>query len=294
MRRFIFLIVLAISATYVNGQQLPLYSQYMLNNFVTNPGIAGSDGYWTTKLTYRHQWLGFEGAPITQTLTAHGTLGNETNGVGAIFYNDIIGPTRKTGLNVVYAHHLELGDARLGIGLQGGIFQYNINGVKILTTTSGDNAIPEGSNNVIVPDAAFGLYLYSENYFVGLSAPQLIESQIKLSSQNIVRLSKLSRHYFLSGGYKYEVNRDLVVEPSIFVKFVAGAPLQVDLNTKMIFEEKYWVGLSYRSFAAISLMGGLTLNDNWNFGYAYDFTTTAIRNFNNGSHELVVGYDFIK
>jgi len=295
MKKLIGVIFSLMCASMLFAQQQPLYTQYMLNDFAINPAVAGSKGHWTSLLTYRHQWLGFEGAPITQTLTVHGTFKGERNGFGAMLFNDIVGPTRKTGINLGYTYILPLGDdAKLGIGMQGGIFQFTIDGTKILTTQPGDLAIPQGSDNVIVPDAAFGFYLNSKKYFAGISAPHLIESQIKLSDVNRVRISRLSRHYFLLGGYRYEVNRDMTVEPSIFVKYVAGAPLQLDLNVKVIMEELYWFGASYRSLAAISIMGGVTLQKRWNIGYAYDMTTTAIRNFNNGSHEIVIGYNFIK
>lgn len=274
------------------AQQIPIASQYMFNDLVINPAIAGSKEYLVARLTHRNQWSGIKGSPVTQTLSAHLPLEGSSIGVGGFLFNDMLGPFRKTGLEGDFAFHIPMGDAKLSLGLQLGVFQFHFNPDEVTTTTPDDKVITESSESKIMPDASFGAYFYSEKYFVGISTPQLIEVKFKLSTSEREKIGRLARHYILYGGYKFEVNENFAVEPSLLLRTELIAPLSIDINAKAIFMNAVFVGASYRTNDAIVALIGFKINEKFHFGYSYDITLSDLKSYNKGSHELMVGYDF--
>ncbi|MCH8903541.1 MAG: type IX secretion system membrane protein PorP/SprF [Bacteroidetes bacterium] len=291
MKRIMILLGLVILVNHSFGQQQPLYTQYMLNNYAINPAITGIEEFWTVKLTHRAQWVGFDGAPVTSIITGHGVVSDKI-AIGGMLFNDMLGPIRKTGLNATYAYHIPLEQGQVSLGIGAGIFQYTINGTEITTAEPNDQAIPSTNESVIIPDASFGIYYKTDQYYLGGSVPHLLGTKFKITTFDRTQAAQLARHYFIYGGIYYEINRDVYLEPSALIKYVRAAPFQLDLNLKAHFNDMFWVGASYRSFAAITAFAGLTLNDSFHIGYAYDITTTALRNYSKGSHEIMLGYDF--
>ena len=219
------------------NQQQPLYSLYMLNNFLINPGVAGCDENSPIDITARQQWAGITDAPVTESLSGHTALGrDDTYGIGGFLYNDQFGPVRSTGVHCVFAYPINLNSkTKLSMGLSFSAFQYTINEQNLNIINSNDNAINGKLESVWSPDADAGLYLYNNRYFAGLSSIQLI--QFKLNFGNNDDLNKIVRHYYLYGGYKFQVSKDIEIEPSLLTKATEQTPLQLDLNAKFYYKK---------------------------------------------------------
>jgi len=288
---FVLLVTVAMFSATSSAQQLPLYSQYMMNGFLLNPGIAGSVDYFPIVLTARQQWVGINDAPSTQALSTHMLLSNQKFGVGGYIFNDKFGPVSRMGIQAAFSYHLPLPgiDSKLGMGLSFKGFQYKLDETELVLINEDDPAISKAVESTFVPDADFGLYLYNNNYFVGLAATQLIEFKIKLGD-NINNENKMVRHYFMTGGYKFHLSEAIDLEPSILVKGTERTPFQLDFNTKAYYKKNYWLGFSYRTSNDIIAMLGVKVSKFY-IGYAFDYTTTNIKNYSSGSHEIMIGFN---
>ncbi len=300
--RYIILILLFVFSgiSTVQSQQLPMYSQYMHNDFVLNPAIAGTHSYYAARFAFRKQWAGFERAPSTQTLSYHMPFKDQKMGAGGYIYNDQVGPIRRTGLNGAYAYHLKLSDNKtISMGLKAGFFQYAIDNQNLTTQEQGDDAIQQENATLYAPTAGAGAHFSGENFFVSLSVPQLIPVDVNMGNQVTGGLGQLVPHFYLYGGYHYVINDKFSVEPSTLFKTTAASPLQLDLNVKGYYKEQYWLGLSYRnSFAQqyqhkdLVFALGVTINETYHAGYSYDLSLGEIAPYHNGSHEITLGYNF--
>jgi type IX secretion system PorP/SprF family membrane protein len=201
--------------------------------------------------------------------------------------------TRRIGLTLSYAYHLKLNETmKLSLGLTGGLLQFSVDGSKITTHDQNDLAMSSGMQSVIVPDFGFGAMLHTDKYYVGASIPQLYQSQLKFFDYTTSTLSKLATHYFVMGGYKYDVNDDIRLEPSMLIKYVSPAPLKVDIGFRAIYKKMAWAGVSYRTNDAIAFLIGYTYQNYLTFAYSYDYTTTDLRNYSTGTHEIMFGLRF--
>jgi type IX secretion system PorP/SprF family membrane protein len=274
------------------AQQTPLYTQYMFNPFVLNPAIAGTFNYYQIRSNHRFQWVGITDPPVTNALSIYGPHSSKDKdmGFGGYIYNDVTGPTSRTGVSGAYAYNIAITpDIRLSMGAAVGVMQYKVDGSKI-TTEVPDPSLESGIYSTYVPDATVGLYLYSSNFQVGFSAAQLINNKLKLT--NDLGLSKLKSHFYLTGGYKYYINREFAIEPTVIFKAVSPAPIQVDFSTKVIYQNMVWGGISYRSQDAIAFLAGYTYENKIYIGYSYDMGISDFRQYNSGSHEIMIGYKF--
>ncbi len=268
-----------------NAQQLPHFSQYMQNDFVLNPAVAGSYDYSPILLTFRSQWTGFNDAPTTQTVSAHTPL-TQNMGVGGFLFNDKTGPISRMGLQLAYAYHLRVGaKSYLSFGLGAILYQHVLDKGLITLDESDDNAMLGNKTRKFMADAVFGMKYTYEGFYFGFSAPQLVQSELKLSDSN---LNKLVRHYFVNTGYKINVTDVFAMEPSILFKAIATAPMQIDANLKFIYKDFLWLGTSFRNGDAAVVMLGVKKNS-FQFGYSYDATLSNIRKYSSGSHEIVMG-----
>lgn len=273
------------------AQQSPLYSQYILNDFVINPAIAGSKPYFPLRLNAREQWEGFDLAPSTQGLSFHAPVGDGRVGLGGIIFQDDTKPTKESGMMLTYAYHLRLDDikSRLSFGLSGMMYQYTLDQQELVTQDP-DLTINGGVYSEIVPDAAVGLYMYGDNYYIGASLYQLFETTFKESMFNIYGHNKGVHHYFFMAGYTAEVHKSFHIEPSIMVKTIANGPVQIDINTRAIFNRNFWTGLSLRTDRSIVALMGFNAGS-FHFAYGFDWTSMSIGQHTSGSHELSVGFN---
>lgn len=267
------------------AQQLPHFSQYMQNDFVINPAVAGSYDYSPILLTFRSQWTGFNDAPMTQTVSAHTSL-LETMGVGGFLFNDKTGPISRMGLQLAYAYHLRVGSRSwLSFGVGGMMYQHSIDKSLITLDEPDDAAMLGDKNRKFMADAVFGMKYIFEGFYFGFSAPQLVQSELKINDSN---LNKLVRHYFVNTGYNIKISDNFGLEPSVLFKAISSAPMQLDANLKFIYKDMVWLGTSFRNSDAAIVMVGLKKN-NFQFGYSYDATLSEIKKYSSGSHEIVLG-----
>ena len=293
--KYLIIAVCSLSLFNVKAQQLPTFSQFLFNDYAYNPAIAGSKPYFDVKSGHRYQWVGLADAPRTYSLTVNGPTKNLKMGVGAFLYTDHVGPTRRTGFQGSYSYQLYLSESiRLSLGASFGISEWKLDGHKINTYSPNDPVIIDGVMQTIVPDAKFALYLYHENWNFGVSAPNILQSKLKFNEGTNTGLSKLEDHYYMHGGYRFKVSEDIQIEPTVLVKYVQAAPVQADLMAKVTYKNQIWMGLAYRTSDAASAMIGYLFRENLVIGYSYDFTTSNLKNYSSGTHELLIGVRFIR
>jgi len=273
------------------SQQLPLYSQYMFNRFLLNPAVTGNTDAIEIRLTARQQWVGIEKAPSTQIISGHLRLKNETMGVGGVIFADRFGPESKIGFQGNYSYILPIfnDDAKLAFGLSLQVFQYQMDYSNFTSLDTDDPVLMYNKENAWLPESDFGVYLYSDKYFAGISANQMIELPVNIGGESI-EMNSLIRHYHLIGGYKFAINGDFDLEPSTLLKGTFKTPFQADINVKGIYRHDYWLAFSYRTSGDIVSMIGLTYKD-FVFGFAYDIVTSELSSYQSGTFELLLGYD---
>ena len=297
MKKSCILLIICFAFIKVNAQQLPQYSNYMINDYALNPAIGGSNNFFEAKSNNRYQWIGITDAPRTYILSVEGPLKNLHMGVGGLVFTDIVGPTRRTGLYGSYAYHLKLSDKiKLSMGLNVGILQFMVDGSKITKHDPLDPILSDGIQYSYLPDFGVGVYAYSTDHrwYVGASVPQIGQNKIKFFDNTVSTLSKLSTHMYVTAGYKFDVGDNFKIEPSTCLKYVKPAPFQFDLGVRGIYKDKIWLGAAFRYLDAVSVMVGYTMQENITFAYSYDFTTTNIKKYSTGTHELMIGIKFHK
>lgn len=270
----------------VYAQQIPLTSQYMFNDYLLNPAVAGSTDSINISLSARAQWTGLEGAPKTQFFSIDSKIG-EKMGVGGYVYNDETGPISERGVQLSYAYHLKVGNkSNLAFSLAGMMFFHNINTAQFRPEEGGDEALQTMKINAVSPDVNFGMMYYTNKYRIGFSSSQLLENDLYgITAAGDNNLNKLARHYYLFADYKIEASDKITVVPSALMKYLQGAPIQFDVNARMIYDNKFWLGASYRYNNAVVALVGVNYK-NLSFGYSYDYTLTEIRDFSTGGHEV--------
>lgn len=276
------------------AQQEALVSKNVFNGLLLNPAYAGSHPYFCSALVYRSQWTGFDGAPHTQLLELDGPLAKETMGVGLVVSHDKIGVTEQTDFYGSYAYKLKLGEKnKLAFGLRAGVSNYMAKLSTLTVWDSGDDAFNNNIQTSLIPKFGFGAYFYSEKYFAGFAIPTLIAYDSDYSfSFNINKSSFVRRHYYINGGYVFTLNEKMKVKPTMMLKYVPAAPLQMDLSGSLIYKDMFTFGLAFRTGDAMVGMLEYRTAQRIRIGYAYDFTVSKLRYYSSGSHEIVLGYDF--
>jgi type IX secretion system PorP/SprF family membrane protein len=312
VNKLLILLLPALLLAHFHGkaQQVPLYSQYMMNGFLLNPAVAGSEGYTAINLTAREQWLGLKNAPKTHAVSGQTRLLKNSYiskgasvrkrqklssrsgkvGLGGYVFNDINGAISRTGMQLSYAYHIRMRQSQLSFGLSGLFYQFAVNGSKIVLEEERDIFYEMADKSIFIPDANAGIYYSDPNFFIGFSASQLFQSALRLGEKGYAEY-KMKRYYYLTGGYDIPINRAVTLEPSFLFKANENFVWQADINAKLIFNEEYWGGLSYRTGGAIILMGGVKV-DKFLFGYAFDYTLSSIMKHSYGSHEFMLAVKF--
>jgi type IX secretion system PorP/SprF family membrane protein len=310
-----------------DAQQVPLYSQYTSHPLLVNPAFAGFKNYNPLRFSSRQQWVGIEGAPTTQVLSYHGRIGkasfydnkgllnsendfdNEGNitrkrgavftgkeALGGVIYNDKVGPINRSGIQVMYAYHTELSKIRdrfnrsPNISFSGSfsLAQFVLDESQLILYDANDPLIDGAKESLFMPDVNVGALLYTTTYFVGVSGINLMQSKIRINGSNNDD-NRMMRHYFVVGGYKYETQSDIYIEPSFLIKATEFSPVQVDLSARVI-ARNVNAGITYRTNNDIVLMLGLKTGKYY-FGYSFDYSFGNIIQYSSGSHEIVIGYN---
>ncbi len=274
------------------GQQLPQYSQYMFNDFVINPAIAGTHDYYQIRTNHRFQWVGMDDPPLTNSIAFYGPHTNMDMGFGGYIYTDVTGPTSRTGVTGSYAYNIALTpDMRLSMGLSFSMLQYKIDGTQLAPRDVSDPTFQKVVSTTYVPDAGIGAYLYADDFYAGFSVSQLLNNKLKIWEEK-TGLNKLKSHFYLTGGYRFQIAPDWLIEPAAIVKATAPKEIRFEISGKVEWQEMVWGGIGYRFHEAISIMVGYNYDDKFYFGYAYDIGITDLRKYNLGTHELMIGYRF--
>ncbi len=288
MKRYILTVVVIFFASVIYSQQTTSYSQYMHDHYLINPAAAGSNGFMPITLGYKKAWTGLQGSPEFYSISGNTEI-TDNMGVGAKVFNYKTGYENKFGIDLSYAYSIKIGsDNKLAFGLSGSLYQFSLDKSKITLENQNDNTVIYATDKLIVPDANFGTYFSGKNYYAGITVAQLLGRKVNMMNTEYLE-QKQVRHYYLMGGYKYEINDDYSIEPSLLAKFIEAGEFQAELNVKAIIMKMAWVGISYRLNDAVIPMFGFQ-TEQFIFGYAYDFTMSDIKIYSQGSHELMFIY----
>jgi type IX secretion system PorP/SprF family membrane protein len=297
MRKFIYKTFLRISVFLWTissiSQQDAQYTQYMYNMNVLNPAYAGSKtGTLSASLLGRTQWVGIPGAPQTAVLSVHSPITNQM-GLGVSILADKIGPINEQFLYADYSYTIPVGYYdNLAFGIKGGISLVNAKLSDLDLNEYGDANFLSNINN-LQPNIGFGVFYYSDIYYVGLSMPNLLSTTYLEKGDGFESTINKRNHMFLTGGYVFDLSYDWKFKPSIMSKIAMGAPISLDLSANFLFDDTFEVGTSYRWGDSVSLLLNAKVTDNIRVGYSYDFTTSELNKFNSGSHELIVLFDLM-
>ncbi len=297
MKKLIALCLLTFSGTVLMAQQEIMLSQYMFNQMVINPGYAGSKPYLSADALYRRQWVNFPGSPRTQTVSIHGPVGLTNMGLGLGIAHDEIGVENNTDVYISYAYHLKLNEnLKLGLGIRGGLSFYSARLQDLVYWDPNDRVFPQETQTNTIPNAGAGAFLYHPLWYVGVAVPNLLSFDpnrpLTVNTDDTKLIEHKVRHYYLTGGYVFEINEDVVLKPSTLIKYTWNVPVEVDINLNALLMERLWLGVSYRTGDSFIALIGLNITKQLRLGYAYDFTMTDIKNYSDGTHEITLGYDF--
>lgn len=330
MRKIYLILLNLVVVQLLFAQQRSHYTQYILNNYILNPALTGIENYTDVKISGRDQWVGIDGAPRTTYLTVHGPIGKSDyktsatsfdvpgenprgsaywesytasaphHGIGLTVLNDRTGNFNRFTSTISYAYHIGLSPrVNLAAGFAAGITSVNLNsnGKTFFGPDPSDPAVGgvlATELRKIKPDLSVGLWLYSPDYFIGISGQQVIPQKLAfVDDATFKSKGKLIPHVFLTAGYRFLVQEDINAVPSVMIKYINGAfkkDYQAEFNLKLQYRDQFWLGGSYRQFDGYAGMIGLNVGNTFNIGYAYDFTRTDLNTFARGTHELMIGF----
>ncbi len=288
LKGFLLLLVVLLS-TVGFAQQDPQYTQYMYNALTVNPAYAGQRDVFSITGLYRTQWVGLDGAPKTQTLGIHSPLRNENIGLGLSIVNDQLGPSSETYIDANFSYSIPIGnyDTELSFGIKGGIHLLDINWSK--GRFQNPDRLFNENISLFSPTVGAGLYLHAHSWYIGLSVPNMITTEHYDDFQESVAIERL--HYFLTGGYVFELSDTTKFKPAFLLKSVSGAPLIADVSANFLLNEKLTIGVAWRWDDSISGLVGFQINEGLMIGYAYDATTSGLNNYNTGTHEVMLRFE---
>lgn len=293
INRYILLAFILSVTGQVVGQQLPQFTQYMFNQYAFNPAYAGSQDNWEAVSNNRYQWIGITDAPRTFTLSANGPLKKENLAMGVYVYTDIVGPTRRLGFQSSFSYQLKITSTiKLSFGLSLGFNQWILDADKITAYHPDDFYFSNGLLKTFDPDGKFGLYLYHDDWYVGASIEQIFHDRISFLATQVGSESFLEDHYYFIAGYDFHLSDKWEVQPSALLKLSPPAPYKLDMNLRITYNDMIWAGAGIRVRDAVTVMCGFKYNDMLTIGYGYDITTTDLKNYSSGSHEVLLGITF--
>ncbi|MGE5382254.1 MAG: type IX secretion system membrane protein PorP/SprF [Omnitrophica WOR_2 bacterium] len=299
MKKIALLFILTLMTYCTFAQRDALYSQFMFNRLIINPAYSGSRDALAVTLLNRYQWIGFDGGPKTFTFSAHTPLRNEKIALGMYVYSDKNGPFNDLGFMANYAYRIRLYNGILSLGLQAGFNQVNLDYDALNARDTDDPLLLDRPGTKVQPDANFGAYYYTKNYYVGISSKQLFEAQYgQVGAGDKSTYGRLARHFYGIAGCAVPIGTSVVFRPGLMMKYTNNAPLNFDINASFLFSELIWLGASYRtninavtSKNALVFMAEINIAKNWKLGYSYDSYLSDIRLYNDGSHEFMISYE---
>ena len=296
VKSFLLLLLLLIMSRSGHAQQEATFSQFMFAHQLLNPAYVGAKSYTNLTALHRDQWVGFEGAPVIQALAVNGRIRGKRLGWGLSVLNDNIGPVINTSVSLDAAYHLQINNAghQLAVGVKIGTHNYNIDASMIQTITPGDTAFVMEDSGELIPNVGFGVYYHHTRFYLGLSIPRLLNSD----------LYEVSRHAYMISGGIFNLTTDWSIKPSILIKQSEGSPLGYDFSTLLVYSKRFWLGPRLRSAleapfpdsrfgGSYGVLGGVHLSPNWSVGYAYNTGLGDLSpSFSSGTHEIMLRFDF--
>jgi type IX secretion system PorP/SprF family membrane protein len=290
MKKLLVVLTVVVSIVQTHAQQDAMYSQYMFNYLLVNPGYAGSRDVLSVTGMYRTQWVNVEGAPSTLTFSADMPIANERMGLGLNVFKDKIGQEGNTGVYGSYAYRIRLTQkGTLSFGANLGFTQYSAD-LSNVRTGQGNDPTFSGNIREMNPNFGFGVFYSTDKFYLSVALPHILDN--KLGDLSGLGQSLLRRHYFLGAGFVFPVSPNIKLKPSTLVKIVEGAPIQGDVNLNAWYVDKIGLGVSYRTGDAFVAMLEFQATTGLRFGYAYDITTTRLSRYAGGTHEIMVRYEF--
>ena len=286
--------VFVFSTQKLSAQQDLMITQYMTTLQPANAAYVGTTGKLNATLISRNQWVGFEGAPTSQLLMINSPFIKQNLGIGFSLIRDKIGPVQQTSAFIDIAYNFNITEkVKFSMGLKSGlnIQKPDLSGLNLLDQN--DPSFSAYTDNIeLLPNFGFGMYMYSDKFYLGASTPKLIKNSLE-GAGTLIAEGGEERHYFFIGGYLMDLNSTWKLRPSFFVKMVKGSPLSIDLTVNAIYRDKLWFGAMHRFGDAVGLIVQYQINPQFRAGYSYDFAISKMQNYNNGTHEIMISYDMI-
>ena len=286
----------------LKAQQLPQITQYMLNNYAINPAVAGMYDYYQVNTSMRNQWQGMNQGPRTSIMSIYGKHSGNV-GLGGTVFNDNTGPTSRIGGSMSYTYSLNITQKmKLALALSGGFTQFKIIKDNIPVKDQNDPLMLGGDVVRSLPDATFGINMSGDRWYLGMAIPQLLSSELHLMDDDFARIydttsqsGKLASHIYVLGAYKHSLSSGIIIEPSLFLKSVAGAKTQIDFGVKTGYKEMFWIGMNYKmnnDLSTLAALLGYNINERFNIGYSYGLPSSKTSIYQSGSHEFMIGIKF--
>ncbi len=293
IRKIYIIIAILVSVGSGYAQQVQQFSQFQQTGLSYNPAFAGTDTFFTGFAIHRTQWVGINDAPRTYMLGLHAPSASQKMGFGGSLYTDVTGPTRRTGINGTYSYHIQVSsETKVSMGLTFGLTQFTIDGSQITLRDASDRALTNNIQSELKPDASFGVLWYGDRFYAGVSAAQILNNDLTLFAGD--GDGRMAVHYFLTGAYRFTISDLIDVEPAVLVKYVDPLSPQIDVAARAIYNRSIWLGGSYRSNAAAAIFAGYQVLEYLSIGYSFDFATSDIRNYSDGTHEILLGVRLVK
>jgi len=295
----LFIIQFGINDKLAFAQQDPdlHFSHFMFNNLVINPSYAGKSNDISLATFYRNQWVGFKGAPTTQSFSAHSPIPGKNFGGGLHIINDAIGLEKHLTGMLSGAYHIHTRKSVLSLGLSGGFKQFTIDKAQLILQDTVSDRIYAQLAGTTVFNSSFGMHYRTKEWYAAFSITNLNQAKLKYNANTV---SKLSRHYYVKAGYNYQINKLYAFRPTVLVKYQPSSPIQIYFNGMIDYKGAYWAGLGYRTGDAASFMVGahiekikqLKFKEHITIGYAFDWTMNGLPSYSAGSHEIMLLYDY--
>lgn len=283
------ILVLLFTQILCYAQQDSQYTQYMYNTVNVNPAYAGSRESLTMFLLHRSQWVGLDGAPVTNNVSAHTPIGDSNFGAGLSFVNDRIGPVDENVISADLAYFIQISsNFKLSVGLKGTANLFNLDVNKLNIYNQSDPQF-QNFDTEFSPNIGAGLYLFSDKTYIGLSVPNFFETN--RYNDNDVTITKERMHYYLIAGHVFDLSSSIKFKPALLAKVVEGAPLQADITANFLIHDKLTLGAAYRWDSAVSGLVGFQITPSIFAGYGYDMETSNLSNYNSGSHEIFLRFE---
>jgi type IX secretion system PorP/SprF family membrane protein len=288
----LWLILITAGCWHASAQRDPQYTQYMYNTLTVNPAYAGSTGNVEGTLQHRTQWVGIDGAPQTQAFTIHSPMLHERVGLGITAVNDRVGPSDELFLNGNFSYAVPFGDgSKLAFGLRAGARMLNIDWSRGRYYQEGDPLLNNNINNRINATIGSGIYYYTDKWYAGVSVPNFLRNNYYDDIQESTVSDRL--HYYVMGGYVFDLTDDLNFKPAVLGKIVSGSPITVDASANFLIQETVTLGASYRWDDSVSALAGFQVTKSIFVGYSYDYSVTELNKYNDGSHEIILRFQLV-